>query len=176
MKKKKRISNILIFTIVLSSLAIIFLTISIITSYFLVKRTEDAIKDIGKVTYSAEIEKKIDIANDYYLKLDTNISLNEKVENKEELETAIYNYVRLAIKDSIVSYERRVIDQITDVEIKKKVNLAYDKLKKYYKEDVFETVEGYKEFKPLLDIYKEETKEVPNTNTSTDDAEEPEIC
>ena len=141
-----------------------------------IKRTEKAISSIGKVSYVEEIEEKIDKAIEYYDKLDTNIGLNKKVNNKKELDEAKYNYVRLGIKKAVVSYNRRYADEISDEDLKIFVNEAYSKLKKYFKEDEYEDIEGYDDFKPILDIYKEEEKESNNDNTGGGEAEEPEIC
>lgn len=176
MKTKKKLPPIIILTIITSSLVLIFLTISIITSVLLVKRCEHAIEDIGDVTYTLEVEEKIDLANNYYKKLDTNISLDERVYNKEDLINAKYNYVRLAIKKANVSYSRRIVDGITEEEIKTNVNSANKILEKYFQKDEFETIEGYNDFKALLDIYKEEEKNNNNGSASKPQAEEPEIC
>lgn len=175
METKKKKSPIFKLTIIVSSFAVIFLTISIITSVLLVKRCENAINDIGEVKLEEEIENKIDKARAYYLKLDTNISLNERVNNIEDLNKAKYNYVRLAIKKANVAYSRRIADSISEDELKKLVNNAYALLEKYFKENEFENIEGYKDFKGLLDIYKEE-KSSGESNTPEAPAEEPEIC
>ena len=175
MENKKRKSPILILTIIFSSFIVIFLTISIITSVLLVKRCENAINDIGEVKLEEEIENKIDKANEYYTKLDTNISLNERVNNIEDLKNAKSNYVRLAIKKANVSYSRRVVDNISDADIKKLVNTANTVLEKYFKSTEFEEIEGYKDFKGLLDIYKEE-KSSGGEKAPEAPAEEPEIC
>ena len=175
MENKKRKSPILILTIIFSSFIVIFLTISIITSVLLVKRCENAINDIGEVKLDEEIENKIDKAYGYYTKLDTNISLNERVNNIEDLKNAKYNYVRLAIKKANVSYNRRVVDNISDADIKKLVNTANTLLEKYFKSTEYEEIEGYKDFKGLLDIYKEEKSSGEKT-TPEAPAEEPEIC
>ena len=176
MENKKRLSPILILTIVFSSFAIVFLTISIITSVLLVKRCEDAIRDIGEIKLDVEIENNIDKAEEYYTKLDTNINLPDKVNNKEDLKNAKYNYVRLSIKKANVSYSRRVVDNISEDEIKKLVNSANTILVKYFKPEEFEQMEGYNDFKGLLDIYKEEKSSDGNQTAPESQAEEPEIC
>lgn len=176
MKSKRKLPPIIILTIITSSLVVLFLTISIITSVLLVKRCEHAIEDIGDVTYNAEVEEKIDLANGYYNKLDKNISLDERVYNKDDLANAKYNYVRLAIKKALVSYNRRIVDKISEDEIKENVNSANKALEKYYVKDNFEAIEGYNEFKALLEIYKEEEKTNNNSSSSEPKAEEPEIC
>lgn len=177
MEKKKRLPKIIILTIVLASLSIVFLTISIVTSIINVKRTKDAINDIGTVKYDNDVEAKIDLAYEYYLKLDTNINLDKQVDNINVLNDAKYNYVRLALKDSVVSYNRRVTDNISEEVLSNKINKAYEKLKKYYKETEFDSIEGYKnDFKPLLDIYKKEEVKDNNSVPANSDTEEPEIC
>ena len=176
MENKKRLSPIIILTIIFSSFVVIFLILSIVTSVSLVKRCEDAIRDIGEVKLDIEIENKIDKAEGYYIKLDTNISLNERVSNIDDLKNAKYNYVRLAIKKANVSYSRRIADNISDEEIKKLVNSANTILEKYFKADQYEEIEGYKDFKSLLDIYKEEESTGSNQTTPEAPAEEPEIC
>lgn len=175
--KKKKLPNILKLTIVLAIISIFLLIISIVTSTLNVKRTEEAINNIGNVSFDLSSEEKIDLASNYYSKLDTNINLEKNVSNKDELDLAIYNYVRLGLKKAIVSYNRRIADNIDEETIKLYVNEAYLKLKKYYKEEAYQTIEGYSEYKALLDIYKEEEKENNNnTNTTPAPAEEPEIC
>ena len=177
MKNKKRIPSIGIAAIIVGCISIILLAISIITSVISVKRTEDAISNIGSVTYTVEIEEKIDKAVEYYNKLDKNIGLDDRVSNKKDLDAAIYNYVRLGIKKAIYSYNRRFADNIAEEDIKLYVNQAYDSLVKYFEESEYEGIEGYSDFVPLLEIYQEK-KENTNTdsNTSNNDAEEPEIC
>ena len=95
---KKKLSNRSIFMIVLSSFALVFLGLSIITSIININNTKKAIDKIGEVTYSIEVEEKIDNAIEKYEKLDRNIGLNKKVSNVDTLEDAKFNYVRLAIK------------------------------------------------------------------------------
>ena len=176
MKNKKIKSPLIILTIVFSSLIFVFLTISIITSVLLVKRCEDAIADIGEIKLEVDVENKIDQAEDYYSKLDTNISLDKRVNNIETLKNAKYNYVRLAIKKANVSYSRRVVDNISEEDIKKYVNNANQVLEKYFTTDEYENIEGYKDFKGLLDIYKEEKSSDGNQTAPESQAEEPEIC
>lgn len=177
MDNKKKLPKIIVVTIVLSIASFLLLIISILTNVGTVKRAENAIANIGTVTFEAETEEKIDIAKNYYANLDTNIGLEKNVSNKDELYDAIYNYVRLGIKKAVVSYNRRIVDNVSEADIKIYVNNAYTKLKKYYEEKDFENIEGYSEFKALLDVYKEEEKESNNTiNPNPGTTEEPEIC
>ena len=174
--KTKRIPKIIKVTILLFSVSILLLVISILAGVGSVKRAENAIKDMGTPTLSLQTEEKIDKALDYFNRLDKNIGLNKNVSNKNDLDDAIINYARLAIKKSTVSYNRRIADNISDEDIKLSVNEAYQILKKYFIESDFEKIEGYSEYKPLLEIYKEEQKEDVNNNTDSNNVEEPEIC
>ena len=174
---KKKLSNRSILIIVLSSFALVFLGLSIITSIININNTKKAIDKIGEVTYSIEVEEKIDNAIEKYEKLDRNIGLNKKVSNVDTLEDAKFNYVRLAIKKAIVLDNRKVADGITNEEITLAVNEATTKLEKYYKEDEYETITGYNDFKFLQEKYgtKEESNN-QNSNSNQNNNEEIEIC
>jgi len=173
---KKKLSNRSILIIVLSSFAIIFLGLSIITSVVNVNNTKKAIDKIGEVKYSIETEEKIDNAIEKYEKLDRNIGLNKKVSNIIELEDAKFNYVRLAIKKAIVLDNRKVADGITNEEISLAVNEAKEKLEKYYKENEYETITGYSEFKFLEEKYGTENESDNTQNNTPSNSEEIEIC
>lgn len=175
---KKKLSNRSILIIVLSTFAIIFLGLSIITSVVNVNNTKKAIDEIGEVKYSIETEEKIDNAIEKYEKLDRNIGLNKKVSNVDTLEDAKFNYVRLAIKKAIVLDNRKVADEIPNEEITLAVNEATSKLEKYYKENEFETITGYSEFKFLQEKYgtKNEESNNGNSNGNQNSEEEIEIC
>ena len=174
---KKKLSNRSILIIVLSSFAVIFLGLSIITSIVNVNNAKKAIDKIGEVKYSIETEERIDNAIEKYEKLDRNIGLNKKVSNVDTLEDAKFNYVRLAIKKAIVLDNRKVADGITNEEIALAVNEAVTKLEKYYEEDEYETITGYLEFKFLEEKYgtKNDTNNTQN-NTPNSGEEEIEIC
>ena len=175
--KIKKIPKIILVTIILSIFMITFLIISIVTSVELVKRCENSISNIGVVELNQETEEKIDKALGYYNKLDTNISLDKKVSNKEELDNSINEYVRLALKKAIVADNRKIADNISEEEISQLVNNANGILKKYIKEENYNNISGYSEFKPLVDKYVKEEINNSNKNTSnSESAEEPEIC
>ena len=174
---KNKLSTRSILIIVLSSFALVFLSLSIITSVVNVNRTKKSIDKIGNVNYSIETEEKIDQAIIYYEKLDRNIGLEKRVSNIDDLENAKSNYVRLAIKKAIVLDNRKVADGVTNEEISVAVNEATEKLEKYFKAEEYETVTGYNEFKFLQEKYgskKEETNS--NSNSNQDSNEEIEIC
>ena len=106
-----------------------------------------------------------------------NIKLDKRVKNIDTLKSAKYNYTRLALKNAIVTYNRRLVDSVSDEEIKLYVNEAYKVLSKYFSEEEFINIEGYNEFKPLLDIYKEESKEENNNQDKNENNDEDiEIC
>ena len=175
---KKKLSNRSILLIVLSSFAIVFLGLSIITSVVNVNNTKKSIDKIGEVSLSIEVEERIDYAIEKYEKLDRNIGLNKRVSNVKELEDAKFNYVRLAIKKAIVLDNRKVADEIPNEEITLAVNEATSKLEKYYKENEFETITGYSEFKFLQEKYgtKNEETNNGNSNGNQNSEEEIEIC
>lgn len=173
---KKKLSNRSILLIVLSSFAIVFLGLSIITSVVNVNNTKKAIDKIGEVKYSIETEEKIDNAIEKYEKLDRNIGLNKRVSNVKELEDAKFNYVRLAIKKAIVLDNRKVADGITNEEISLAVNEAKEKLEKYYKENEYETITGYSEFKFLERKYGTKNESENTQNNTPSNSEEIEIC
>ena len=177
MEKKHKIPRIILATIILSIISIALFIISLTTSLTLVKNTEKYIDEIGLVEYKKEVEEKIDNAEAYYLSLDRNIKLDKRVKNIDTLKSAKYNYTRLALKNAIVSYNRRLVDSVSDEEIKLYVNEAYKVLSKYFSEEEFINIEGYNEFKPLLDIYKEESKEENNNQDKNENNDEDiEIC
>lgn len=175
--KTKKIPNIIKVTIVLAIIAVVFLGISITSSVLSVKRAENSINKIGDVLYDSETEDKIDLAVTNYKKLDTNIGLDKRVNNISILNDAKHNYVRLAIKKAIVLNNRKIADNISEEEISVAVNIANEKLKKYFSSEEFESVAGYDEFKVLLEKYETKNEEKENNSgTSNQPAEEPEIC
>ena len=176
--KKNKLSNRTILIIALTSFAILFLSLSIITSVVKVNRTKKSIDNIGEVSLSIETEEKIDKAIVYYDKLDRNIGLEKRVKNISTLDDAKTNYVRLAIKKAIVLDNRKVADGITNEEITLAVNEATEKLEKYFNVDSYETITGYSEFKFLQEKYgtKNEESNNGNSNGNQNSEEEIEIC
>ena len=176
--KKNKLTNRTILIIALTSFAILFLSLSIITSVVKINRTKKSIDNIGEVSLSIETEEKIDQAIIYYDKLDRNIGLEKKVKNASKLDEAKTDYVRLAIKKAIVLDNRKVADGITNEEITLAVNEATEKLEKYFSESSYETITGYSDFKFLQDKYgtkNEESSSNANTNNNSS-SEEIEIC
>lgn len=86
------------FTVVMAVLAALFLILSIVSAEYSVSRTVSAIEAIGVVEFTDESKEKIDLARSYYEGLDKNLDLDQKITNADELTSAEFEYVRLAIK------------------------------------------------------------------------------
>ena len=71
-------------TIALIVAAVVCLGLSAFSAKASVTRTNEAIEEIGEVTYSEDCKAKIDRAVEYYNALDKNLDLQEKV-NKEDI-------------------------------------------------------------------------------------------
>ena len=97
-------------TIALIVAAVVCLGLSAFSAKASVTRTNEAIEEIGEVTYSEDCKAKIDRAVEYYNALDKNLDLQEKV-NKEDMknfDAAKIEYARLAIKAASVADARKV--------------------------------------------------------------------
>ena len=95
-------------TIALIIAAVVCLGLSAFSAKASVTRTNEAIEEIGEVTYSEDCKAKIDRAVEYYNALDKNLDLQEKV-NKEDMknfDAAKIEYARLAIKAASVADAR----------------------------------------------------------------------
>ena len=171
--KTKKLNNTAVLTIILSSVALVFLLLSIIAGKLNVDRCKKSINEIGEVTYSSETEEKIDLAQEYYDKLDRNIGLEKRIKNKEILDEAKFNYVRLALKKAIVLNKRKIADGVTDEEISLQVNESKIKLEKYYEESEFETITGYSEFAILVEKYGTKENNSENTSTNNNNTKKP---
>ena len=68
-------------TIALIVAAFVCLGLSVFSVKASVVRTNDAIQNIGKVTYTEESKEKIDRAVKYYNALDPNFDLKKKIKN-----------------------------------------------------------------------------------------------
>lgn len=97
-EKTKKLPSAVKFTIVMAVLAVIFLILSIVSAEYSVSRTVSAIEAIGVVEFNDESKEKIDLARSYYNGLDKNLDLDQKISNADELTSAEFEYVRLAIK------------------------------------------------------------------------------
>lgn len=102
-RKKQKLPFTVRLAITFAVLAVVFLTLSIVSATYSVNRTIDAIGAIGEVDYSEASKEKIDLALSYYNALDTNLDLPEKVTNAEALTNAKREYVRLGIKKAYLA-------------------------------------------------------------------------
>ncbi|MBQ8163049.1 MAG: hypothetical protein IJZ93_01605 [Clostridia bacterium] len=101
--KAKKLSFEIKLIILIAALAVVFLVLSIISAAHSVNRTVDAIDAIGTVEYTDASKEKIDLALSYYNELDTNIGLQERITNAEQLTNAKIEYVRLGIKKAYLA-------------------------------------------------------------------------
>ena len=120
-------------TIALIVAAVVCLGLSAFSAKASVTRTNEAIEEIGEVTYSEDCKAKIDRAVEYYNALDKNLDLQEKV-NKEDMknfDAAKIEYARLAIKAASVADARKVPEGYTSDDIKKFVTEAREVVDSY---------------------------------------------
>ncbi len=134
-------------TIALIVAAVVCLGLSAFSAKASVTRTNEAIEEIGEVTYSEDCKAKIDRAVEYYNALDKNLDLQEKV-NKEDMknfDAAKIEYARLAIK---------VPEGYTSDDIKKFVTEAREVVDSYLSADQTSMVPNYAD---LTELEKEYT-------------------
>ena len=139
-------------TIALIVAAVVCLGLSAFSAKASVTRTNEAIEEIGEVTYSEDCKAKIDRAVEYYNALD----LQEKV-NKEDMknfDAAKIEYARLAIKAASVADARKVPEGYTSDDIKKFVTEAREVVDSYLSADQTSMVPNYAD---LTELEKEYT-------------------
>ena len=137
-------------TIALIVAAVVCLGLSAFSAKASVTRTNEAIEEIGEVTYSEDCKAKIDRAVEYYNALDKNLDLQEKV-NKEDMknfDAAKIEYARLAIKAASVA------EGYTSDDIKKFVTEAREVVDSYLSADQTSMVPNYAD---LTELEKEYT-------------------
>lgn len=143
-------------TIALIIAAVVCLGLSAFSAKASVTRTNEAIEEIGEVTYSEDCKAKIDRAVEYYNALDKNLDLQEKV-NKEDMknfDAAKIEYARLAIKAASVADARKVPEGYTSDDIKKFVTEAREVVDSYLSADQTSMVPNYAD---LTELEKEYT-------------------
>jgi len=139
-------------TIALIIAAVVCLGLSAFSAKASVTRTNEAIEEIGEVTYSEDCKAKIDRAVEYY----NNLDLQEKV-NKEDMknfDAAKIEYARLAIKAASVADARKVPEGYTSDDIKKFVTEAREVVDSYLSADQTSMVPNYAD---LTELEKEYT-------------------
>ena len=138
-------------TIALIVAAVVCLGLSAFSAKASVTRTNEAIEEIGEVTYSEDCKAKIDRAVEYYNALDKNLDLQEKV-NKEDMknfDAAKIEYARLAIKAASVADARKVPEGYTSDDIKKFVTEAREVVDSYLSADQTSMVPNYADLTEL---------------------------
>lgn len=143
-------------TIALIVAAVVCLGLSAFSAKDSVTRTNEAIEEIGEVTYSEDCKAKIDRAVEYYNALDKNLDLQEKVneEDMKNFDAAKIEYARLAIKAASVADARKVPEGYTSDDIKKFVTEAREVVDSYLSADQTSMVPNYAD---LTELEKEYT-------------------
>lgn len=162
-------------TIILSFFAVLFLALSITSAVYSVDRTTAAIDSIGTVEYSEASKEKIDLAQNYYNKLDRNIGLDEKITNADSLTDAKVEYVRLGIKRAYLAHkngedEALIKEYITDA------RLSFDE---YLTEEDHGKLSNYSDLTDLEEKYtsgSDNGGNAPVNINPADDGEEIELC
>ena len=135
-------------TIALIVAAVVCLGLSAFSAKASVTRTNEAIEEIGEVTYSEDCKAKIDRAVEYYNALDKNLDL------QENFDAAKIEYARLAIKAASVADARKVPEGYTSDDIKKFVTEAREVVDSYLSADQTSMVPNYAD---LTELEKEYT-------------------
>lgn len=141
-------------TIAIIVAAVVCLGLSAFSAKASVSRTNEAIAEIGEVTYSEDCKARIDRAVEYYNALDTNLGLQEKVDDMADFDAAKMEYARLAIKAATVAEARKVPEGYTSDDIKKFVTEAREVVDSYLDADQASQVENYAD---LTELEKEYT-------------------
>ena len=131
-------------TIALIVAAVVCLGLSAFSAKASVTRTNEAIEEIGEVTYSEDCKAKIDRAVEYYNALDKNLDLQEKV-NKEDMKN---------FDAAKIEYARKVPEGYTSDDIKKFVTEAREVVDSYLSADQTSMVPNYAD---LTELEKEYT-------------------
>ena len=142
-------------TIALIVAAVVCLGLSVFSAKASVTRTNEAIEEIGEVTYSEDCKAKIDRAVEYYNALDKNLDLQEKVneEDMKNFDAAKIEYARLAIKAASVADARKVPEGYTSDDIKKFVTEAREVVDSYLSADQTSMVPNYADLTELEKEY-----------------------
>lgn len=163
------------FTIILSVLAVVFLALSITSAVYSVDRTIEAIDSIGEVEFSEETKEKIDLAQSYFNKLDTNIGLDEKITNSDDLYAAKVEYVRLGIKRAYLAHKDGESEEI----IKEYLTDARQSFDEYLAEADSADLSNYADLTDLEEKYTSGTDNSGNAPVNiapSGEGEEIELC
>ena len=136
-------------TIALIIAAVVCLGLSVFSANASVARTNDAISNIGEVTYSEESKAKIDRAVNYYNALDDNLGLKEKITNMEEFEAAKIRYASLVIKAASVADSRKEAEGYANSDVAEFVKAAREVVETYLTSEQYSLVENYADLTAL---------------------------
>ena len=144
-------------TIALIVAAFVCLGLSVFSVKASVVRTNDAIQNIGEVTYTEESKAKIDRAVKYYNALDPNFDLKKKIKNMNVFNAAKIEYARLAIKAASVADARKTVEGYSFDDVKKYVTEAREVIDSYLTADQYTLIENYADLIELeSDILQQE--------------------
>ena len=153
-------------TIVLIVATVICLGLSIFSANASVTRTNNAIKNLGEITYSEESKAKLDKAVSYYNALDDNLGLKDKITNMEEFEAAKVRYASLAIKAASVADSRKEAEGYANSDVAEFVKAAREVVDAYLTADQYSLVENYAD---LTELEAEYTSEGGAGTTDTEE-------
>lgn len=140
-------------TIALIVAAFVCLGLSVFSVKASVVRTNDAIQNIGEVTYTEESKEKIDRAVKYYNALDPNFDLKKKIKNMNVFNAAKIEYARLAIKAASVADARKTVEGYSFDDVKKYVTEAREVIDSYLTADQYTLIENYADLVELDSEY-----------------------
>lgn len=143
-------------TVALIVATVVCLGLSIFSASASVTRTNDAISEIGEVTYSEESKAKIDRAVAYYNALDDNLGQKDKITNMEEFEAAKVRYASLAIKAASVADARKEAEGYANSDVAEFVTTAREVVDAYLTEEQCSLVENYADLTALEAEYTSE--------------------
>lgn len=90
-------------TVVLIVLAVLFLLLSVASEKYSVSRTIKAIDEIGEMRLDNGSMERFEQAAEYYMALDVNRNLEEKVTNRLAYKEAKLNYARIMIRSAVLA-------------------------------------------------------------------------
>ena len=125
-------------TIALIVAAFVCLGLSVFSVKASVVRTNDAIQNIGEVTYTEESKAKIDRAVKYYNALDPNFDLKKKIKNMN-----VFN----------AADARKTVEGYSFDDVKKYVTEAREVIDSYLTADQYTLIENYADLIELESEY-----------------------
>lgn len=140
-------------TIALLGATVVCLGLSVFSVKASVTRVNDAIAQIGEVSYSEACKERIDRAVDYYNALDDNFNLKEQVADQDTFEAAKLEYARLAIKAASVAKQRQKADGYSADDIRTYVEAAREVVNSYLTPDEYSQISNYGDLTSLESEY-----------------------